>query len=125
VPGEEPDGLSCSESCEYDFSEVPQWYCNGKCSPLGDPVGPQGCDQADADLYCQLLTNDPEATSSEWEAAAVIDAPGFCCLLEFPELGLGPLPAFGVSDLCYKSSTLDDEVHTNGYALHLGDVTCL
>ena len=61
------DGLSCDEACELSFADVPQWYCTGACSPVGEMVGFLNCDQSDADLFCQPLTGDPASTATEWQ----------------------------------------------------------
>ena len=106
MPGEAPNGLSCTDDCNYDFSEVPQWLCS--CSPTGAPVGGKSCDQADADLFCALLTGNPNATadSFSWDSVAVLDASGFCCHDAYPELSLGPFPEFGIANLCYSAESL-------------------
>ena len=123
-PGEAPEGLSCTEECGFDFSEVPQWYCSGGCSPLGEAVGGMSCDQPDADLFCALLTGNPDAKAETWGVNAVIDAPGFCCLDLFPELSLGPLADYGVDELCYMGESMIG-THANGSALIAEDITCV
>lgn len=124
VPDDAPDGLSCKDDCAFDFSAVPQWYCSGGCSPVGDAVGGMSCDQPDADLFCALLTGNPDATAEKWSVNAVIDAPGFCCLDLFPELSLGALAEYGVDDLCYMGVSMID-THANGSAILAEDITCV
>lgn len=123
-PGEAPGGLSCTQEYGFDFSEVPQWYCSGGCSPLGEPVGGMSCDQPDADLFCALLTGNPDAKAEKWAVNAVIDAPGFCCLDLFPELSLGPLADYGVDELCYMGESMIG-THANGSAILAEDITCV
>jgi hypothetical protein len=62
-------------TCRWDFSDVEQLYCNGTCSWAGEP----GCDQADADILCKLITDDPSAVAVEWMSTSALDAPGFPC----------------------------------------------
>ena len=126
VPGEVPEGLSCTADCAYDFSAVPQWLCSfGECTPIGVDVGGDSCDQPDADLFCKFLTGNPEATADPfWEPFPVQDAPGFCCLGMTPELGLGPLPTYGVDDLCYMPTSLA-EFAPNNPVLLASDVKCI
>ena len=101
-PDNPPEGLSCTESCEYDFSEVPQFLCGGGCSPVGEPIGGGGCDQPDADMFCKLRTGNPRATADFfWDTKPAQPEAGFCCLTVAPEFGLGPIPLHGLDDLCY------------------------
>ena len=101
-PDDPPEGLSCTESCEYDFSEVPQWFCGGTCTPIGGAVGGDYCDHPDADMFCKLRTGDPGATAGVWWMQTVTQPEaGFCCLDLVPEFGLGPIPLHGLEDLCY------------------------
>lgn len=126
VPGEAPEGLSCTDECAYDFSGVPQWICSfGGCTPTGEDVGGMSCDQPDADLFCKFLTGNPDATAdTKWTVVAVQDAPGFCCLSMNPELSLGPLPKYGVDDLCYMPTSMAD-VYPPFAALLASDVKCI
>jgi len=103
---------------------VPQWYCTGTCSPVGEEIGVQSCDQADADLYCQLLKGDPGASASEWKQSSVLAEPGFCCLdLDRKTIDLGPFPDFGIDALCYQDTDMLDN-HGLGYAILREEITC-
>ena len=101
-PDDPPEGLSCTENCDYDFSEVPQWFCGGTCTPIGGAVGGDYCDHPDADMFCKLRTGDPRATAGVWWMQTVTQPEaGFCCLDLVPEFGLGPIPLHDLEDLCY------------------------
>ena len=64
-----------SDTCRYDFSNVPQLYCNGGCS-WG---GASSCDQVDADIFCQLKTGNPNSTASVFTTGVATAEPGFNC----------------------------------------------
>jgi hypothetical protein len=82
-PGEEYDpapgpftGISVDEStCRWDFDGVRQLYCNGSCSW----AGASSCDAADADILCQLLTDNPASTAISWTDTTALDEGGFAC----------------------------------------------
>jgi len=102
---------------------VPQWFCTGTCNPVGKDLGPN-CQQADADLYCALLTGDPEATASAWKQGTVIEAGGFCCLdQDESTIDLGPQPLYDIEALCYQESNMQAN-HMFGYAILKSEVTC-
>ncbi len=82
------------------------------------------CDQPDADLFCALLTGNPEAKAEKWGVNPVMDAPGFCCLDLFPELSLGALAEYGLDELCYMGESMIG-THANGSALAAEDMTCI
>ena len=48
---------------------------NGTCSWDGS----SGCDQADADILCKLITDDPNSTAISWTDTTALAAPGFSC----------------------------------------------
>jgi hypothetical protein len=64
-----------STTCRYDFSAVNQLYCNGSCTWAGS----SGCDQSDADILCQLITDNPASTATSWSATTALNEPGFSC----------------------------------------------
>jgi predicted small lipoprotein YifL len=64
-----------SDTCRWDFSSVQQLYCNGSCSWAGG----SSCDDADADILCKLLTDNPSSTAISWTATLALDEPGFSC----------------------------------------------
>ena len=73
--------------------------CNLTCS-WG---GAQGCDQADADIFCKLRTGNSNSKATKFALALPTDLGGFPCSdpkVFFPEdlrVNLGPLPEFGVA----------------------------
>ena len=83
-------GGSANE-CKFDFSQVPQLYCNGSCSWAGS----QDCDQADADIYCKLLKGSSTSTATSFTKTTALGVPGFSC----PGYGtnLGTMPEYGVN----------------------------
>lgn len=86
-------------ACVYDFSAIPQLYCNGTCTW----AGADHCDQADADIYCKLVTGDANSTASSFQVVVALDAAGFAC----PGYGtnLGNLPTFGVNQAVWYQDT--------------------
>ena len=80
-PGEEYDPapgpyLNVSvdpDTCRWDFSEVEQLYCFGFCSWAGPP----GCDDADADVLCKLITDNPDSEAISYTITAPLSEPGF------------------------------------------------
>ena len=60
-------------TCRWDFSSINQLYCNGTWSW----AGPNGCDQAAADIFCKLLTDNPSSTATSWTDVTALDEPGF------------------------------------------------
>jgi hypothetical protein len=94
-------GVGCGATCLYDFSAVTQLYCNGTCTW----AGASGCDQADADIYCRLVTGNPASTAQTFSVVAALAQPGFSC----PSYGtnIGPLPEFGVNvNVWYQGTSL-------------------
>ena len=61
------------ETCRWDFSDVEQLYCYGFCSWAGPP----GCDDADADVLCKLITDNPESEALTYTITAPLSSPGF------------------------------------------------
>jgi cysteine-rich repeat protein len=93
--------VPCSNACLYDFSTVPQLYCNGTCAW----AGAQNCDQADADIYCRLRTGNPASTASSFQVVTALAQHGFSC--PGYATNLGPLPQFGVNqDVWYQSTSV-------------------
>ena len=77
--------------CKFDFSTIPQLYCNGSCS-WG---GAQSCDQADADIYCKLIMGSATSTATSFTLGTAKALGGFSC----PNIGtnLGTMPEYGVN----------------------------
>ena len=96
-------GVGCQEgSCLYDFSGVSQLYCNGTCTW----DAPNGCDQADANIFCKLLTGNPQSTATNWVNTTALAEPGFACNF-FNDINLGPLPEFGVNvNVIYQETSI-------------------
>jgi len=63
------------DTCRWDFSAVSQLYCNGSCSWAGG----SGCDQADADILCVLITDNEYSEATSWTNTTALDQPGFPC----------------------------------------------
>jgi hypothetical protein len=61
------------ETCRWDFSEVEQLYCYGMCSW----DGPFGCDDADADVLCRLIMDNPDSEALSYAVIAPLSEPGF------------------------------------------------
>jgi hypothetical protein len=80
-PGEEVDPdpgytyISVDSTCRWDFSGINQLYCNGGCSWAGS----YSCDQADADILCQLLMDNPASTAISYTTTTALAEPGFSC----------------------------------------------
>ncbi len=90
-----------TDQCLFDFAQVPQLYCNGSCSW----AGPQGCDQADADIFCKLLKGSSTSTATSFQIVTALAVGGFSC----PTYGtnLGPMPAYGVSvNVWYQGTSI-------------------
>jgi cysteine-rich repeat protein len=92
----------CSTDCLFDFSGINQLYCNGTCTWAGG----DSCDQADADIYCKLITGDPDSVATDFDIVVALDEPGFSCP-NFAGVNLGPLPEFGVDvDVWFQDSSI-------------------
>ena len=111
------DNVECADdTCLYDFGGIPQLYCNGTCSWAGG----YGCDQADADVLCQLVTGDASSTASDYDLAYTQNAPGFAC----PGVGvnMGTMPEFGVNlTVWYQDFNL---IATHGAGVVVVNPTC-
>lgn len=64
-----------SSTCRWDFSSVQQLYCNGTCTW----DGASSCDQADADILCKLITDNPASTALSWTSTTALSTGGFTC----------------------------------------------
>jgi len=102
-------GVSCTNACRFDFKTVSQMSCNGKCSW----AGPDGCDQADADVFCKLRTGNSTSKATSFKLGLPTDLGGFACFdpgVFFPNdlrVNLGPLPDFGVlKDVQYQPTKI-------------------
>ncbi|MCB9701577.1 MAG: DUF4215 domain-containing protein [Myxococcales bacterium] len=98
--------VTCNQNCTYNFSKATQLYCFAKCT--WDDV--DGCQKADADLFCQLKLGSPTAKAKSFNPAVNVGPPtngsGFGCahVAYFIDDGmgkearqnLGELPEYGV-----------------------------
>jgi hypothetical protein len=88
-------GVTCKPvTCQYNFSQATQLYCNGTCTW----AGAQGCDQQDANIHCKLKTGNPNSVALSWTDTTAQPTFGFAC----PGFGnqstnLGPMPEYGVA----------------------------
>ena len=96
-------GVGCNAgTCTYDFSQVPQLYCNGGCTW----AGAQDCDQADADVFCKLKVGNPNSIAMSFQVTTALDTFGFSCPLGFGT-NLGPLPEYGVNiNVWYQGTSI-------------------
>jgi hypothetical protein len=102
--------------CKWNFSQVPQLYCNGSCSWGGG----SGCDQADADIYCQLVKGNPNAKATSFQVVTALGVGGFSC----PSIGtnLGPISEYGVNvNVWYQSTSI---LQNHGAGSVVANVTC-
>ncbi len=74
-PGPFTNLLVDSQTCRWDFSNVSQLYCNGSCTWAGG----SGCDQADADLFCQLIMDNENSTATSYSTPTALPEPGIPC----------------------------------------------
>jgi len=97
-------GVGCKPgTCTFDFSQVPQLYCNGGCSW----AGAQDCDQADADIYCKLKQGNPNSTATNFQVTTAQPTFGFSCPLGGYGSNLGPLPEYGVAvNVWYQQTSI-------------------
>jgi hypothetical protein len=103
-------------TCRYDFSNISQWYCNGTCGNWG---GIDDCDQADADVFCQLKMDNPRSRATQWGTARAAAAPGVCC--PPPSSQPGSLGCTSLGVLSSRGVTLAVSVHpTNLLSTHQG-----
>ena len=106
-PTEAPAGKTTDS---HDFRHVPQLYCNGTCSY----AGVTDCDQADADVFCKLLTGDPRSVATSFKVRTALPLRGFACPGDAntgtnSQYGknLGPMPERGVNrDVHYQTTSI-------------------
>ncbi len=107
-----------TNECKFDFSKVPQLYCNGSCTWAGG----SGCDQADADLYCKLLTGNSASTAASFTTATAQATGGFPCWGGSYGTNLGTMPEYGVNIAVYYQST--SILANHGAGTIINSVTC-
>jgi hypothetical protein len=104
--------------CKWDFSKVPQLYCNGSCSWAGQ----SDCDQADADIYCKLVTANPNATAASFQVVTALNTGGFPCAPFQYGQNLGKIPEYGVNiDVYYQGTSI---LNDNGAGNVITNVVC-
>ena len=96
--------------CKFDFSGVPQLYCNGTCT-WG---GAQGCDQADADIYCKLIMGSSTSTATSFTTGVAKAVGGFPCPNGSYGTNLGTMPEYGVNVPVYYQGTSLAANHGSG-----------
>ena len=123
APGPFSSAVVDAVSCRWHFESVTQLYCNGSCSW----AGAQGCDQADADIFCKLRTGSSTSTASSFTTGTASAQPGFPCspLGYGVVLGNGSLPLRGVANLGFSISYQDTSILANhGAGAVISGVTC-
>jgi hypothetical protein len=106
------------DTCRWDFSMVEQLYCNGECSWAGDV----GCDQADADMLCKLITDNPESVALSYFVVEPWDGPGFGS----PTCDMGTridVVGRGVIDVSWMDVSLDSHFGAGGDVVAFPDCT--
>jgi hypothetical protein len=90
-----------STTCRWNFANVNQLYCNGSCTW----AGADSCDQADADILCQLRTGNPNSRATSWTNATAQATAGFSCPLGSYGTNIGTLPLRGVNRAVWYQDT--------------------
>ncbi len=102
-PGPFTTMLVNATTCKWDMANVQQLYCNGTCSWAGGP----SCDQADADVFCQLRTGNPLSTATSFTLTTALAQPGFPCAPLGYGTSIGSLPLRGVTlNVAYQDSSI-------------------
>ncbi len=92
-----------TNECKFDFSQVPQLYCNGSCSWGGST----DCDQADADIFCKLTKGSSTSTASSFTVSTAEAVGGFCCPSGGYGTNLGTMPEYGVTvNVWYQGTSI-------------------
>lgn len=107
-------------TCKWHFENVAQLYCNGTCSW----AGAAGCDQADANIFCQLKTGNPLSTATTFTTTTALAQPGFPCAPLGYGVDIGELPYRGVN-LAFHVRYQDSSILANhGAGVVIDSVTC-
>jgi hypothetical protein len=123
-PGEEADPPPSPVSavpldpgtCRYDFSTIPQWYCNSSCGNWG---GGTDCDEGDADAFCRLKMDNPQSRAVGFSVVTALPAPGVCC--PPPSQPPGSLGCTTLGTLTSRGVSLTVSVHpSNLLSTHQG-----
>jgi hypothetical protein len=86
-----------------DLSDIRQFYCAGTCGNWGDGLD---CQQADADVFCQLKTNNPASIATSFTVEVALPLPGVCC-----PPPTNPPGSYGCIDLGISVAGLNVSVH--------------
>ena len=87
-------GVTCKPvSCQWNFSQATQLYCNGTCTWAGGI----GCDQQDANILCKLKTGNPNSVALSWTDTTAQPTFGFPCTPLGYGIPLGTIPEYGVN----------------------------
>ncbi len=102
-------------TCRLDFVNVNQLFCRGFCTWDIE----YGCGQADADIFCRLLMQNPDSVATSFDIGPSLEEPGFACadpdntqIKDMqgvdPRVNIGPLPEYGVEldPLFYQSGSI-------------------
>lgn len=118
-------------TCQYDFSEIGQLSCNSAC---GTPWnGLSGCQRADADMLCKLVTGNPASTTKtnqDFNVESVLEAPGVCCPPDAAEPGslgcvaLGNMEQRGVNLVVSVHDSNMSTTHGTGAVVTLAPENC-
>ena len=107
--------IACT-GCNFDFSAITQLYCFGTCSY----AGADGCDQADADVYCRLVRGDPNSVAISFQVVGTQNAPGFACPNN--AVNLGAFPEYGVANNVWYEDANVAATHNGG--LVVANINC-
>lgn len=113
-----------SANCQYDFSTVAQMYCVAGCYP---PPEYTGCGQAEADLYCKLVTCNPTAKAESFTVVTTFADTGFGCTGSYSPAGvqLGSFPNRGVFvDILFEDTDSLLAVYGPGDSIPLSTLDC-
>ena len=103
-----------------ELRDARQLYCNGTCS-WG---GPDGCDQADADVFCKLKTRSANAYAIRYKKGArPLEEGGYACSMPNTQWGhpIGSWPAAGIREIRFQETNIRTN-HGDGEVVY--DVEC-
>lgn len=98
------------QTCQYDFAEINQLFCNNAC---GNWNGLDGCQAEDADALCKLRTGNPQSTLKNrdegWNVQSARAAPGVCC--PPPSAEPGSLGCVALGNMANRGVDIEVSVH--------------
>ena len=108
-----------TNECKFDFSKVPQLYCNGSCDWTGKGLG---CTQANADIFCKLTQGSATSTASSFTTSTAEGVGGFPCMPLGYGTNYGPMPEYGVSvNVAYQGTSI---LANHGAGTIISGATC-